>query len=71
MRGSNPRFSLSAVTGLALLGLVAASVAVAQTAPPQLTPKPPGALSFQGQELRSMLRPIQETHQLPPYPRNP
>jgi D-alanyl-D-alanine endopeptidase (penicillin-binding protein 7) len=53
----SPRFSLSAVTGLALLGLVAASVAMA-------------APSSRGKDLGATdIRPIQETHTLPPYPK--
>jgi TonB family protein len=59
-----PRFSLSAVTGLALLGLVAASVAVAQTQ----MPKGNGAYPSSGKN-PVMLRPIMETHQIPPYPK--
>ncbi|HKX64073.1 MAG TPA: M56 family metallopeptidase [Rhizomicrobium sp.] len=51
-----PRFSLSAVTGLALLGLVAASVAVAA---PSTGAKNQGAAE---------IKPIMETHQIPPYP---
>ncbi|HKU53726.1 MAG TPA: M56 family metallopeptidase [Rhizomicrobium sp.] len=51
-----PRFSLSAVTGLALLGLVAASVAVAA---PSMGAKNQGATG---------IKPIMETHQIPPYP---
>jgi bla regulator protein blaR1 len=47
-------FSLSAVTGLALLGLVAASVAIAAPAPHAT-----GATA---------IKPIMETHTLPPYP---
>ena len=51
-----PRFPLSAVTGLALLGLVAASVAVA-------------APSTGGKNLgATAIKPIMETHQIPPYP---
>jgi len=59
-----PRFSLSAVTGLALLGLVAASVAVAQTQ----MPKGNGAYPSTGKN-PVVLRPIMETHQIPPYPK--
>lgn len=59
-----PRFSLSAVTGLALLGLVAASVAVAQTQMPAGN----GAYPSSGKN-SVMLQPIMETHQIPPYPR--
>jgi TonB family protein len=51
----SPRFSLSAVTGLALLALVAGSVAMA-------------APSSRGKDATDM-RPILETHMLPPYPR--
>lgn len=54
--------SLSAVTGLALLGLVIASVAVAQAAS-----KEAGAYPSNDKDPVT-LRPIQETHQLPPYP---
>jgi TonB family protein len=57
-----PRFSLSAVTGLALLTLVAASVAMAQT---QMRN---GAYPSSGKN-PVMLRPIMETHQIPPYPK--
>jgi TonB family protein len=46
------RFSLSGVTGLALLGLVAASVAIAAPSPQKAT----------------AIKPIMETHTLPPYP---
>ena len=49
------RFSLSAVTGLALVGLVAASVAMA-------------APASHGKDLRTEIQPIRETHTLPPYP---
>ena len=59
-----PRFSLSAVTGLALLGLVAASVAVAQTQVPKATGAYPST-----NKNPVMLRPIMETHQIPPYPK--
>ena len=55
------RVSLSGMAGLALLGLLAASVATAQTG------KGNGYLSNDKSPV--MLRPIQETHQLPPYPR--
>jgi len=57
-----PRFSLSALTGLGLLGLVAASVAVAQTA------KQSGVYPSNDKN-PIVLHPIMETHQLPPYPR--
>lgn len=62
------RSSLSAVTGLALLGLVAASVAVAQT---QAPPRPSkAAASYPSKDKQPVaLRPIQETRQLPPYPK--
>lgn len=58
------RFSLSAVTGFVLLGLVAASVAMAQTKMTQA----PGAYPSTDKN-PVMLRPIMETRQLPPYPR--
>lgn len=58
------RFSLSAATGLALLGLVAASLAMAQTQAPQTS----GAYPSKDKN-PVLLRPIMETHQLPPYPR--
>ena len=58
----SPRVPLSAVTGLALLGLVAASVAVAQTQMPK------GNYPSSGKN-PVMLRPITETHQIPPYPK--
>lgn len=51
----SPRFSLSAMTGLALLSLVAASVAVA-------VPTPRGTNA-------TGIKPIMETHTLPPYPK--
>ncbi|MBA2589954.1 MAG: energy transducer TonB [Alphaproteobacteria bacterium] len=47
-------FSLSAVTGLALLGLVAASVAIAAPSPRATN--------------ATAIKPIMETHTLPPYP---
>ena len=50
------RFSLSAVTGLALVGLVAASVVMA-------------APASHGKDLRTEIQPIRETHTLPPYPK--
>ena len=59
-----PRVSLSAITGLALLGLVAGSVAVAQTQAPQASGAYPSA-----DKKPVMLRPIKETRQLPPYPK--
>lgn len=59
-----PRFSQSAMMGLALLGLVAASVAVAQTQ----MPKAAGAYPSRDKS-PVMLRPIMETHQIPPYPK--
>lgn len=61
--------SLSAVTGLALLGLAAASVAVAQTQTPQT--KPPQASSAYPSADKNpvTLRPITQTRQLPPYPK--
>ena len=46
------RFSLSGVAGLALMGLVAASVAIAAPSPQKAT----------------AIKPIMETHTLPPYP---
>ncbi len=58
----SPRFSLSAVTGLALLTLVAASVAVAQTS------KGSGAYPSKDKN-PVMLQPIMATHQIPPYPK--
>jgi bla regulator protein blaR1 len=62
----SPGFSLSAVAGLALLGLAAASVAVAQTQMPA-----PRATSAYPSRDRSpvTLRPIRETHTIPPYPK--
>ncbi len=62
------------MTGLALLGLVAASVAVAQT---QTEARRKDARARDGQmkllSLRGknavVLRPIMETRQLPPYPK--
>ena len=58
------RVSLSAMTGLALLGLVAVSVAMAQAQ----MPKGSGAYPSRGKNPVT-LRPIMETHQLPPYPK--
>lgn len=58
------RSSLSAATGLTLLGLVAASVAVAQAQNPASNGAYP---SSDTQPV--VLRPIMETHQLPPYPK--
>src|SRR5665213_4102332 len=52
---ASPRFSLSAVTGLALAGLVAASVAMA-------------APASRGKDVME-IQPIRETHTLPPYPK--
>jgi TonB family protein len=49
------RFSLSAMTGLALLGLLGASIAIA-------------APSSRGKDATD-IRPIAETHTLPPYPK--
>jgi TonB family protein len=62
------RFSLSAVTGLALLGLLAGSVAMAQTQAPARADKGSGAY-LSNDKNRVMLRPIRETHTLPPYPK--
>jgi TonB family protein len=62
------KISLSAVTGLALLGLVAASVAMAQ--PPTPAPSGKGTAPYLSNDKNPvMLRPIQETHGLPPYPK--
>ncbi|HWU54099.1 MAG TPA: M56 family metallopeptidase, partial [Rhizomicrobium sp.] len=56
---AQPRsFSLSALTGLALLGLLAFSAAMAA---PSARAKDPGTTE---------LRPIMETHTLPPYPQD-
>jgi TonB family protein len=56
-------FSLSAMTGLALIGLVAASVAMAQTQVPK------GNNPYPSTDKNPVtLRPIQETHLIPPYP---
>ena len=55
-----PRVSLSAITGLALLGLVAGSVAVAQTQPRAAQAK---------KLVTTDLRPVRETRSLPPYPK--
>lgn len=53
-----PRASLSAITGLALLGLVAASIAVAQA-----------QSSYPSKDKSPVtLRPVKETRSLPPYP---
>jgi TonB family protein len=60
----SPRVSPSAMAGLALLGLVVASVAMAQTQ----MPKGNSAYPFSGKN-PVMLRPVMETHQLPPYPK--
>jgi TonB family protein len=65
---ASPSFSLSAVTGLALLGLVAASVAMAQTPTP--APSANGSSPYLSNDKNPvMLRPIQETHTLPPHPK--
>jgi TonB family protein len=50
----SPRFSLSAMAGLALVGLVAASIAVAAPSP---------------RAEATAIKPIMETHQIPPYPK--
>jgi TonB family protein len=55
-----PKASLSGMAGLALLGLLAASVATAQTASKGYPSNDKSPVT---------LHPIQETHQLPPYPR--
>lgn len=58
------RSSVSAMTGLALLGLVLASVAVAQTQ------APPASSAYPSMDKNPVtLRPIKETRQLPPYPK--
>lgn len=63
----SPRFSLSAMIGLALFALLAACVA-AQTQTPAGAAKGTGAyLSNDSNPVK--IRPIMETHQLPPYPR--
>jgi bla regulator protein blaR1 len=61
------RISLSASLGLALLGLLAASIATAQAQ----RPGPAYAAKPYLSEGKNpvMLRPIQETHGLPPYPK--
>lgn len=60
------RFSLSAIAGLALLGLVAGSVAVAQTPAPA---RPNAASSYLSKDRNPVnLRPMAETRSLPPYP---
>ena len=70
----SPRFSLSAVMGLALLGLVVASVALAQTQTEsrrkdarvetaQMKPPVPRGKNA------TDIRPIQKTRSLPPYPK--
>ena len=58
-----PRVSRSGLAGLALLGLLAASIATAQTASKGAKPYP------STDKNPVMLHPIQETHQLPPYPK--
>ena len=62
------RYSLSAATGLALAGLLIGSVATAQT---QLPAGPSRAASpyLSSDKNPVMLRPIPETHTLPPYPK--
>jgi TonB family protein len=60
------RFSLSAVTGLALLGLLAGSIAMAQA--PARADNGSGTYLSDDRN-RVMLRPIRETHTLPPYPK--
>ncbi len=59
-----PRFSLSAVTGLMLLSLVAGSVAVAQT-----QTQPRAQKSQAKAPATTELRPVKETRSLPPYPK--
>jgi len=59
-----PRVSPISMAGLALLGLVTASIAVAQTQ----MPKGNNAYPSSGKN-PVMLRPVMETHQLPPYPK--
>lgn len=59
-----PRFSLSAIMGLALLTVVAASVAVAQAQAPKATGAYPST-----DKNPVMLQPIMQTHQIPPYPK--
>jgi TonB family protein len=56
-------FSLSALTGLALVGVVVASVAMAQAQVPK------GNSAYPSKDKNPVtLRPIQETHLIPPYP---
>jgi TonB family protein len=73
-------FSLSAATGLALLGLVAASVAVAQTQSDSRPKQTHGEVARTKPAARPAhsrakavrvtdIQPIQETRRLPPYPR--
>jgi protein TonB len=61
------RISLSALLGMALLSLLAASIATAQAQ----RPGPAYAAKPYLSEGKNpvMLRPIQETHNLPPYPK--
>jgi TonB family protein len=68
--GDAPRFSLSAVMGLALLSLVAGSVAMAQadTRPKQVQTKPRPAAAPKAVSTTD-LRPVKETRGLPPYPK--
>jgi TonB family protein len=62
------RISLSAMTGLALFGLLAGSVAVAQTQT-QVHPSRQASPYLSNNKQPVMLRPISETHTLPPYPK--
>jgi TonB family protein len=62
------RPSLPTVTGLVLLGLLAGAVAMAQTAIPARPAKASSAY-LSNDKNPVMLQPIQETHTLPPYPK--
>ena len=60
-----PRYSLSAIAGLALLSLVMGSVAIAQTA----TRPSQDAGAYPSKDKSPVsLRPVRETRSLPPYP---
>jgi TonB family protein len=60
------RISLSAMTGLALFSLLVGSVAVAQTT---MHPSRQASPYLSNDKAPVLLRPISETHTLPPYPK--
>jgi TonB family protein len=61
-------FLLPAITGLALVGLLAGSVAMAQTQLPAHPAESTGGY-LSNDNIPVMLQPIAETHALPPYPK--